>query len=249
MIGRTKVAIQTRRRPGTSWTMGKLRAETLVEWTVSENGWLQIDSNRWIPAQAVRVIGELPPITPGPFLDGDIRMVRFHSEMPEGDQNRCSFGIVRVYAHPKADKPHSIFPSKPYMDSIQWINTARAFSWMFEHNDNKFFGANYDDGSGYRIPAQGVFMGNLVRVLKEENGFSQLEGIIGSIPAGMTYLTNPELIHICWCVGKFGQTIPPPCGAAYMPVVNPSGMRGANVGGEIQTEIWIENKWLRKISA
>lgn len=227
--------------------MGRIFAETLVEWIVSENGWLQIARNRWIPAYSVIVLGDLPPVPPI-SLDGCIRMVRFHSEMPEAERNYGSFGIVRVYAHAKADKPHSLYPDNNFINSVKAINTLKGFQWLYEHNNTKFFGSHFDEGL-YGIPAQGVFMGNLVRVLKTQNNFSQIEGIIGSIPAGMTYLTHPELIHFCWCVDGNGQTVPPPGGMAYHPVVNPTGMKGSNVGGEIQTEIWIENKWLKAVEA
>jgi len=248
MIGRVKTAVQSRRGPGISWLMGRVPAGMLVEWSVSQTGWLRIERNKWIPAYAVNVIGELPPPLPPVILDGCIRMVRWHFEMPEEERNYGSFGIVRLYAHPKADKPHSIFPDNNFINSVKAINTTQGFQWLFEHNDTKFFGSHFD-GSPYGIPAQGVFHGNLVRVLKEQGNFSQLEGIIGSIPIGMTHLTNPELIHFCWCVDGFGHAIAPPGGMAYMPVVTPTGMKGSNVGGEIQTEIWIESRWLKDIPA
>lgn len=215
-----------------------VRAGKLVAWTESSRGWVRIGERSWVPLKSVSVMAEVPSLL------GNIRRVRFHSEMPEEDQNRGSFGIVRVYAHPKADKPHSIKLDSAYVNSIKAINSSAAFRWLFEHDNTKNFGSHFY-GAGYSIPTQGIFMGNQVRVLRTQGNFSQLDGIVGKIPVGMNYFTNPELIHFGWCVGKDGKTISPPCMMAFMPVVNPTGMSGAISGGAAQTEIWIENKWLR----
>lgn len=252
MNGIVSVDVEARRSPPnlfgvTGRKMGSVKAGRKVAWTETKNNWAHIESNKWIPVYAIDSYMPGPPdIRPIPY--GKIKYVRHHIEMPISEQNRGSFAIVRVYAEPKADKPHSIFPTSSFIRSVKAINTPRGFQWLYEHDDNKFFGANYDDGSGYRVPTQGIFSGNLVRVLEEKDGFSRLDGIVGELPAGMTFLTNPELVHYCWCVDYSGQPIPPPGGVAYHPVLNPMGMKGSIVNGKTQDKIWVENKWLKDIS-
>ena len=250
MIGKVKATIQARRSPPNILgiagpKMGIIGAGTFVQWIETSRDWVRIGDRSWIPMRAVMVIDEIPkpPVVVPP--GGNIRMVIFHIEMPEEFQNRGSFGIVKVYAHAKSDKPHSITPDSTQLQRIYSMNTPTAMQWMIGQENTRDPMARDEFGKVW-IPTQGVYMGNYVKVLREQGGFCQIEGM-SAIPSASdcSPYTHPWLWHFMWCVAKDGKTINPPCGVAFFPVINPIGWRGANVGGENQTEIWIESKWLR----
>jgi hypothetical protein len=221
----------------------------------------------WISASAAMVY--VPPSEPPP-LHADSKRLKFHSQIESG-ANYSSFGIVPFSATIRFNKPHSIIldeeilnlyrqlQSQAYYDANipnypcdnpevkntpwQSVDPEASFRWLFEHDDNKFYGAHYENT--YRIPAQGCFGGNLVSIIKSENGSSQIAGITrAKLPTVDQLYNRPDLVHFCWCVGGDGRTINPPCKSAFVPVLNPVGMRGVTNALDQQTEIWIENKWL-----
>jgi hypothetical protein len=250
MKGLVIVSVEARRSPPNIFgiagpKMGKVWVGIPVQWTETTRGWVRVEFNKWIPAWAVRIVEDIP--TPPVIIptDGNIRKVRWHSEMPDELQNRGSFGIVRVYAHAKADKPHSLYPEDYQLQHIFDMNSQAAVRWMVGENNTKDPMARID--GVYSIPTQGVYMGNFVKVLREENGFSEIEGMSVIPPAvECSPFSHPESWHFMYCVGRKGQTINPPCGVAFFPVINPRGWKGGTVGGDAQTEIWIESKWLKE---
>jgi hypothetical protein len=224
--------------------------------------------NWWISANAAIPLTYAPPVEPPP-LGNNCQRLRFHSQIAEG-ANYGSFGIVPFSATSRFNKPHSVIldhqvlelyrdlQSQAFYDANiqnypcdnpeirnvagQPVDPVASFQWLFEHGDNKFYGAHYENT--YRIPAQGCFGGNQVSVLKTEKGSKQIAGVTATkLPAIDQLYNRPDLVHFCWCVGTDGRTLNPPCKSAFVLVLNPVGMQGVTNSLNQQTEIWIENKW------
>ena len=242
---------RTRNRPGfPSWDMGLILKGTQVQIYDTFGNWTRIflKPSKWILSAMIDIIGEELPTEPPVVPLGSLYLLREHSQLPVEEINYGSFGILKLYAEPAAQKPHSITLSNSWLEYIREINTTAGFQWIFEHNDTKFFGSHLD-GEDYKIPTQGVFHKNYVRTTGDAvRDFHEVQGLGGYPPDStkINYFTRPDLVHFCWCVGKDGKTIPPPCGQAFFPVINPAGMQGSNVAGHVQTKIWIPDRYLLK---
>jgi hypothetical protein len=224
-------------------------------------------SQWWVPAFSVSAVE--PVITP-PLPARQIRL-KFHSQMPDEMKNYGSFGIVGFYAEAAKNKPHSVIlndglvelyhelQSQRYYDENiqhypcdnakilnkpgQHVNPAASFQWLFEHNDTKNYGSHFT-GYGYSIPAQGCFGGNVVTTGATTSDFTEAIGVDGiNIPRIEDLYHRPDLVHFCWCVGKDGRTINPPCGSAFVLVLNPVGLQGVTNLFNQQSHIWFSNKW------
>jgi hypothetical protein len=222
----------------------------------------------WIPAYAVEVVSQTqPPPTPPTY--NNLLRLKFHSQNP-AIANYGSFGIVPFSATAKWNKAHSVILNSAWVDFIYQLQTQdfynenianypcnnssinnqpgqqvypdAAFRWLFEHENNAFFGAHI--GKEYRIPAQGCFGGNLVTYGKHNNRTTEIIGLSGDPPRMEDVSGRPDLIHFCWCVAPDGRTINPKCKAAFIPVINPVGMKGVTNALNQQTEIWIKNIWI-----
>lgn len=240
----------SRNRPGfPSWSMGNILIGTRVTIYDISGTWARVLDKpwKWIPINAIDIEGEIvspPPVIP----DGKVVQLKEHSQIPLSEANIGSFGIFKLYAHPAEHKPHNITLSDDWIQYIRDLNTADAFRWIFEHsNDTRYFGARDETTGRYFIPTQGVFMLNAIRSLGiVQNGLTLIRGLSGPPPKAneINYFTRPDLVHFMWCVGQGAQTITPPCGTAFFPVINPIGMKGSNVGGEIQTQIWLPTRYI-----
>ena len=224
----------------------------------------------WISAlSANKVTGELPP----PPVDmGAHRRLKSHKMIPEEAQNYTSFGIVPWSATPAFHKPHSVILSDALV-SLYWdlqsqkyydaniqnypcdntsiingpgkhINQSESFQWLFKHPDTKNYGAELIDGQ-YSIPAQGGFGYNMIGVGKQIGNSTEVIGVTAAkLPTVEQLYNRPDLVHLAWGVGKDGRTINPPCGCAFVLVLNPVGLRGVTNALNQQTEIWVRNCWL-----
>ena len=256
--------VMARRGPGRGWPMGWIREGFTFEDVASEPGWVAIRKNLWVPAIALSPIEDAPPVP--------VRL-KFHSQkLPKSDRNYGSFGIVPLYAKPAAHKPHSVIldgkwvefyrqlQSQDFYDANihnypcdnpdiknqagQKVDPEAAMHWLFHHDNNKFYGANY--GGRYRIPAQGLMGGNLITPGRKNAEFTEVIGLSGKPPRIEDVYNRPDLIHFCWCVSNTntGATINPPCKSAFIPVLNPVGMKGVTNAVNRQLTIWISNSWL-----
>jgi len=222
----------------------------------------------WIPTYACGIV--IPTI---PLPDKQVRL-KFHSQMPDEMKNYGSFGIVALYATAAKNKPHSVtlsdglvelyrqLQSQEYYDAnIQYypcdnprivnlpgkhVNPSDSFKWLFEHNDTKNYGSHFT-GYGYSIPAQGVFGGNVIATGDSTQDFTEVIGMTNDkLPKISDLYHRPDLVHFCWCVGEDGRTINPPCGSAFVPVLNPVGLQGVTNTLNQQSHIWLSNKWIRR---
>jgi len=247
----------------------ELKAGQVVNVTDSRFGRDYIDSpvKGWIDHGFLRPHVSTDPLPP-PL--GSMERLKYHSQIAEG-ANTGSFGIVPFSATPNWNKAHSVIlpdrlvelyrelQSQEYYDANIHLypcdnpailnvtgtkrNPADSFRWLFEHEDNKFYGAHYN--GAYRIPAQGCFGGNLVVKGKVERNCTEVIGVtIDKLPTISQLYNRPDLVHFCWCVGSDGRTINPKCDSAFVLVLNPVGLQGVTNRLNPQTKIWIQNRWM-----
>ena len=255
-----------------SWLGGKrceIDAEKVVNVIDSRLGRDQID----YPVKGWVLHGLLRPATittplPPPISGNTIRL-KYHSQVTEG-VNTGSFGIIPFSATSNWNKAHSVIlpyrlvqlyrelQSQEYYDANihlypcdnptirnvvgTHVNPIDSFRWLFEHDDNKFYGAHYN--GAYRIPAQGGFCGNLVNIEAQTKWMTKITGVVAhNLPTIDQLYNRPDLVHFTWCVGSDGRTINPPCGSAFVLVLNPMGLQGVTNRLNPQKEIWIMNRW------
>lgn len=223
----------------------------------------------WISERHADETNTLPPLTP-PTIPANQTRLKYHN-LVMADANTGSFGIVPFSATKYFNKPHSVtlsdglvelyrqLQSQEYYDEniLHYpsnnvnirnipgtkINPHESFQWLMEHNDCRFYGAHFE-GQGYSIPAQGCFGGNLVTIEAQTRWMSKIIGVNAqNLPTIDQLYHRPDLVHFTWCVRKDGQTINPPCGSAFVLVLNPVGLQGVTNALNQQTEIWVQNKW------
>jgi len=222
----------------------------------------------WISAKSAVEVDTLP-LPPPTLPDKQVRL-KFHNQIVEG-ANTGSFGIVPFSATKVWNKPHSVtlpdglvelyrqLQSQEFYDAniehypcnnvnIQnkpgtKVNPHESFQWLFEHDNTKNYGAHFT-GFGYSIPAQGCFGGNLVTIEEQTRWMTKITGVVAhNLPTIDQLYNRPDLVHFAWGVGSDGRTINPPCGSAFVLVLNPMGLQGVTNALNQQTEIWIQNRW------
>jgi hypothetical protein len=86
--------------------------------------------------------------------------------------------------------------------------------------------------------------GNVITPGRKNAEFTEVIGLSGKPPRIEDVYNRPDLIHFCWCVSDKGATINPPCKSAFIPVLNPVGMRGVTNAINRQLTIWVSNSWI-----
>jgi hypothetical protein len=191
-------------------------------------------------------------------------LTRFHYENPNEGSNAWNIGSFmhyRLQDNPKMNKPHAInlgkvTDSKSWAYYIRSLNTPEVWHWMVDEEGTSKLLASPDGGSTITIPAQ--LLGgaeNIVNVSQSKNGFTEIIGLsiyddntgymLGNPPDAekVNYLTHPDLVHRIVGCDVSGEPFIPKWGAAYMPVINPRGMKGS-FG---QSKIWIETRFLTEL--
>jgi len=186
---------------------------------------------------------------------------RKHSELPEDVWNKGSFMHFQLLNDAKKGKAHSInlgavADKNSWAYYIRSLNSAAAWQWLVDENGTKDVLASSDDGKTITIPCQLVGgNNNIVNVGQVKGGYTEIIGLsvydansgfmLGNPPDAriVNYETRPDLIHKIVGCNQRGEPFLPVGGAAYMPVINPRGMRGAGT----QTRIWIESRFLKEI--